>query len=86
MALTKLEKLLLPGVMLLVELILIVIFGLLVEYDDGGSAGHEYEVAVELANRSGHFDPVLAQDYILRLESTRTATKVYPCKFNGVCM
>lgn len=81
MALSKIEKLIFPGTMLVVELILIVIFGLLVDYDDGGSPGHEYEVAIGLANRSGRLDTALAEDYILRLESTKKATKVYPCEW-----
>jgi ammonium transporter Rh len=79
MALTKLEKLLFPGTLLLFELIFFVIYGLLVDYSDGGSPDHEYQTALDLANNSnGEIDTARARDYLLHLESTRSTTKVYP--------
>ena len=77
MALTKLQlqKLLFPGCLLSFEIVCIVLFGLLVEYDVGGQPGHELDVAEELANETG-----IPEDYLLQLDSTRSTTKVYPCK------
>ena len=80
MALTRLEKLLFPGFLLLVEIIFFIIYGLLVEYDEGGSPGHEYEVALSLANTSDGINIQRAQDYLLQLQSTRSTTKLYPCE------
>lgn len=37
MALTKLEKLMFPGFLLVFQVVFLIIFGLLVEYDDSGS-------------------------------------------------
>ena len=77
MALTRLQlqKLLFPGCLLSFEIVCIVLFGLLVEYDVGGQPGHELDVA-ELANETG-----IPEDYLLQLVSTRSTTKVYPCKY-----
>ena len=80
MVLEKTKKLWFPGLLLAIELIIIVLFGLLVEYDDGGRAGHEEEIANEIANRTGLSSA--AEEFLLQLESTRSTTKVYPCKLN----
>ena len=80
MALTRLEKLIFPAFLLVVEVIFFVIYGLLVEYDDGGSPSHEYEVALSLANTSDGINVQRAQDYLLQLQSTRSTTKLYPCE------
>ena len=76
------KKLLFPGFVLLVEIIFFIIYGLLVEYDEGGLPGQEYEVAMSLANTSNGINGQRAQDYLLRLQSTRSTTKVYPCEYH----
>lgn len=81
MAYSKMEKRILPIILVAIELVFIVIFGLLVEYDDGGSANHEYGIALSLANTSGQIDYAKAEDFLLQLESTRMTTKVYPCEY-----
>ena len=40
---STLEKYLFPSFLLFVEIIFFIIYGLLVEYDEGGLPGHEYE-------------------------------------------
>ena len=73
----RLEKYLLPSFLLFAEIIFFIIYGLLVEYDEGGLPGHEYEVALSLANTSDGINFQRAQDYLLHLQSTRSTTKVY---------
>ena len=70
----------LAGFLLIVEIIFFVIYGLLVEYDEGGLPGQEYEEALSLANTSDGINVQRAQDYLLRLQSTRSTTKLYPCE------
>ena len=70
----------LAGFLLIVEIIFFVIYAVLVEYDKGGLPGQEYEVALSLANTSDGINVQRAQDYFLRLQSTRSTTKVYPCE------
>lgn len=77
MVVEKTKKLWFPGILLAFEIFVLTLFGLLVEYDDGGQPGHEEEVASEIANRTGSNG---AADLILELDSTKTTTKVYPCK------
>ena len=70
----------LAGFLLIVEIIFFVIYGMLVEYDEGGLPGQEYEEALSLANTSDGINVQRAQDYLLRLQSTRSTTKLYPCE------
>ena len=70
----------LAGFLLIVEIIFFVIYGLLVKYDEEGLPGHEYEEALSLANTSDGINVQRAQDYLLRLQSTRSTTKLYPCE------
>lgn len=81
MALTRFKWLLFPVTVLAVEIVFFVLYGTLVEYDVGGAPGHEYQIALQLANQSGEVNFDLAQDYLQQLQSTRGTTKVYPCKF-----
>ena len=84
MVLEKTKKLWFPGLLAFVELLFIMLFGLLVEYSDGGQAEHEETVANQIANRSKE---EAIDDLILHLESTRSTTKVYPCKqFHVLCL
>ena len=76
MILEKTKKLWFPGLLTFVEVIFLILFGLLVEYDAGGRAGHEETVANEIANKT---EEEKIEDLILELESTRSTTKVYPC-------
>ena len=69
-----------PGVLLVFELVILILFGLLVEYDEGGQAEHEETVARLLANKTNSSN---GDDVILQLDSTRSTTKVYPCKRNN---
>ena len=78
--LTKLEKLLLPAFLILFEVVFIIVYGLVVDYDEGGSPDHELEVALQLLQNSSS---VSAEEYVLSLASTRGTTKVYPCKLHG---
>ena len=66
--------------LLIVEIIFFAIYCLLVKYDEGGLPGQEYEEALSLANTSDGINLQRAQDYLLRLQSTRSTTKVYPCE------
>ena len=77
MVLEKTKKLYFPGLLLAFELLIIIIFALLVEYDEGGQPGHEETVAAQLAGNQSTGKE--ADDYLLELQSTRSTTKVYPC-------
>ena len=76
--LTKLEKLLLPGFLILFELVFLIVYGLIVDYDEGGSPDHEQEVALQLLQNNASSD-----EYLASLASTSGTTKVYPCKSGG---
>lgn len=77
--LTKLEKLLLPGFLILFELVFIIVYGLVVDYDEGGSPDHNEELTLQLLKNNA-----TAEEYLLSLASTRGTTKVYPCKLRTV--
>ena len=47
---TWVKTLLFPGFLLFVEIIFLIMYGLLVEYDERGLPGQEYEVAMSLDN------------------------------------
>ena len=79
MVLEKTKKLWFPGVLFAFELVILILFALLVEYDEGGQAEHEEAVARLLANKTNSSN---GDDVILQLDSTRSTTKVYPCKNN----
>ncbi len=66
----SLEKLLFPGFLIFFEAIILVLFGLLVDYDESGSPDQEILVA---RNHT-------AGDYVRELESTLSTTKTYSCK------
>ncbi len=78
MVLEKTKKLWFPGVLFVFELFILILFGLLVEYNDGGQAGHEETVAILLTNKTDSSN----DDVTLQLDSTLSITKVYPCKSN----
>lgn len=73
--LTNLEKLLLPAFLVLFEVVFIIVYGLVVDYDEGGSPDHEQEVALQLLQNNA-----TAEEYVLKLASTRGTTKFYPCE------
>lgn len=77
MVVEKTKKLWFPGMLFVFEIFVLTLFGLLVEYDDGGQPGHEEKIASEIANRTDSAND--ARDLILELDSTKTTTKVYPC-------
>ena len=66
MVLTRLEKLMFPGFLLVFQVVFLILFGLLVEYDDTGSS---------IATPSKGFVNASAG-------SQRNTTQVYPCKFS----
>ncbi len=71
---TKMEKLLLPGFLFCFEFIFLVVFGLLVRYDERGSPGAELPQATAF-QQSGQ-----QGDYVRQLASTLSTTKTYTCK------
>ena len=68
------EKLLFPGFLLGFEIIFLVLFGLLVTYDDRGAPDQELRQARASAS-AGNSD-----DFIRELESSLSTTKTYPCE------
>ena len=78
-----LKRLIFPSFLIALQVIFIVIFGLLVRYDDGGRANRELELLREL-NASGRLANL--DDYVQRLESTRDTTKIYPCERNSLAI
>lgn len=73
-AMAKVERLLLPGFLFCFEFIFLVVFGLLVRYDDNGSPDVELAKARELAEAGD--DSV----FIRELGSSLSTTKTYPCE------
>lgn len=73
-ALMTMERLLLPGFLICFETIFLVLFGLLVRYDDRGSPDAELAKARQLAEAGDR------TDFVRELESTLSTTKTYPCK------
>ena len=76
--LIRLDKFLCPIFLLSVEIIFFIIYGLLVEYDEEGLPGYEYEVALSLANTSDDINVQRIRDYLLHLQ---LSTKLYPCEW-----
>lgn len=77
MALTKYEKLLFPGFLLAFQVAFLILFGLLVQYDEtgAGAAGDTELTSVGLANNlSGDS----RSDVALKLTSAKKITKFYP--------
>lgn len=68
--LPMMEKLLFPGFLFLFEVVFLVLFGLLVEYDERGAPHPPLEPAE-------HDDPARL---IRELQSSLGTTKVYPCE------
>jgi len=68
------ERLLFPGFLFFFEVVFLVLFGLLVEYDERGSPEHDLRAA-RLAAESNDTDSL-----IRNLESSLGTTKTYPCK------
>ena len=68
------ERLLFPGFLLFFEIIFLVLFGLLVEYDESGSPEHDLTEARKSAEVGD------SSNLIRNLESSLGTTKTYPCK------
>lgn len=80
MALTKYEKLLFPGFLLAFQVAFLILFGLLVQYDEtgAGAAGDTELTSVGLANNlSGDS----RSDVALKLTSAKKITKFYPSEY-----
>ena len=71
----KLEKYLFPGFLFFFEVVFLVLFGLLVKYDERGAPDHERAAAEAFAEENGGTD-----GFVRELESTLSTTKVYPCE------
>ena len=77
MALTKLEKLMFPGFLLAFEVVFIVLFGLLVRYDDRGDPVPETGTSIDIHD-AGNGTTI---DVATRgAESSRSTIKTYPRK------
>lgn len=73
-ALCTMERLLLPGFLFCFEFIFLVLFGLLVRYDERGSPDVELAKARQLAEAGDQ------TDFVRELASTLSTTKTYPCE------
>lgn len=75
------EKYLLPLFLFCFEFIFLVVFGLLVRYDEGGSPDVELAKAREFAAAGN------SEDFVRELESSLSITKTYPCEqcMQSVC-
>ena len=80
MALSQYEKLLFPGFLLAFQIAFLIIFGLLVEYDEegAGAAGDEELAKVAKANNLSGGSP---SDVTLELKSAKNINKFYPSEF-----
>ena len=76
MRLTRFEKLMFPLFLFVFEIIFLILYGLLVRYDDGGSPHHDLTLLREHLATGGDSD-----ELIRSLVSTLSTTKTYPCKF-----
>lgn len=68
------EKLLFPGFLLFAEVIFLVVFGLLVEYDGRGDTDPVLDLARATSN-SDHPERLIRE-----LDSSLSITKTYPCE------
>lgn len=77
MALSQYEKLLFPGFLLAFQVAFLILFGLLVRYDEtgAGAEGDAELASVGLANNLSGGSP---SDVVLKLASTKRITKSYP--------
>ncbi|KAL5487173.1 hypothetical protein EMCRGX_G019744 [Ephydatia muelleri] len=77
MALSQYEKLLFPGFLLAFQVAFLILFGLLVRYDEtgAGAEGDSELASVGLANNLSGGSP---SDVVLKLASTKRITKSYP--------
>ena len=73
----KLEKYLFPGFLFFFEVVFLVVFGLLVKYDERRAPDAELAAAQRFALDNGGS----SAGFIRKLESTLSTTKVYPCEF-----
>ena len=72
MKLGSLDRFIFPGFLLAFEIIFLILFGLLVEYDTRGLPDQELVLAEELAERGE------AVDFIRVLESSQSVIRTYP--------
>ena len=68
------EKYLLPAFLFCFEFIFLVVYGLLVRYDEAGSPDVELAKAKEFATAGD------SGDFVRELESSLSTTKTYPCE------
>jgi len=68
------ERLLFPGFLLFFEIIFLVLYGFLVEYDNSGLPEHDLSEARKSAEAGD------SGSLIRNLESSLATTKTYPCK------
>ena len=68
MNISKFEKYAFPFFLLVFQVIFIILYGLLVRYDESGGPHVNLTVSEDV------------QDFVRNLESTQTTLKVYPCQ------
>ncbi len=73
----KLEKYLFPGFLFFFEVVFLVLFGLLVKYDERGAPDAELAAAARFVENNGGGN---SEGFVRELKSTLSTTKVYPCE------
>lgn len=74
-SLAAMERLLFPAFLLFFEVVFLVVYGLLVEYDESGAPEHDLRLARLSAERNN------PDELVRNLQSSLGTTKTYPCKF-----
>lgn len=77
-AMASVERFLLPGFLFCFEFIFLVVYGLLVRYDDNGSPDVELAKARELAEAGE------TRGFVRELESSLSTAKTYPCEWSWI--
>jgi len=75
MKLSSVEKLVFPVFLFIFEIVFLILYGLLVRYDDAGSPHTDLTAAQENID-SGD----TAEENVRNLQSTIDTTKIYPCE------
>lgn len=71
----KVEQFLLPGFLFCFEFIFLVVYGLLVRYDESGSPDVELATARTLAEAGD------STNFVRELESSLSTIRTYPCEW-----
>ena len=83
MRLSRAEKLIFPLFLFIFEVVFLILYGLLVRYDDAGAPHGE----AALAAAAEHHENGGTSDELLRaLQSSLSTTKTYPCKLQSAVL